>query len=131
MKRFAIWDKKSPVITISGRVYTAEAWIKEHPSHGLENITAVLSAGEVNGEYHFTLGQLETNYGMKGCDFSKCTTAEEKLEAIEAFLDAREVAEAEAIAEEKARADMQADSLASIAASLEYQNMMSLEDVEG
>lgn len=130
MKRFAIWDKKSPVIAISGKVYTADEWIKEHPSHGLENITAVLSTSEVNGEFNFTLGQLESLYG-RGCDFSKCTTAEEKLEVIEAYLDAKEIAEAEAIAEEKARADMQADSLVSIAASLEYQNMMTLPDVEG
>lgn len=130
MKRYAIWNRKDPVISISGMVYTPDAWIKEHPSFGLDHITPILSAGEINGEYFFTLGQLESLYARQGCDFSACTTAEEKLATMEAFDDAREVAEKQAIAEEKARADMQADSLLSIAASLEYQNMMTLPDVE-
>ena len=130
MKRFAIWDKKSPIITVSGKVYTAGAWIEEHPSLGLDNITAICAAGEINGGFYATLGQLVGNYEAQGCDFSGCETAEEKLNVIEAFLDAREIAEAEAVAEAKAREDMQVDSLVSIAASLEYQNMMSLDDVE-
>lgn len=131
MKRFAIWNKEDPIITPSGKVFTAKEWMDEYPSFKLDNITAICAAGEVNGGCHFTLGQLVDNYERQGCDFSGCETAEEKLEAIESFLDAREVAEAEAIAEAKAREEMQADALASIAAQLEYQSMMTLPDVEG
>lgn len=131
MKRYAIWNKKDPVYTLAGEKLTASEWIDRYKVAGKENVTVLLSAGAVNGEY---FGILETEVSRcerLGCDFSACTTDEEKLAAIEAFEDAREAAELEAIAEARARENMQADSLASIAASLEYQNMMTLEDVEG
>jgi hypothetical protein len=73
-------------------------------------------------------------YTKEGCDFSSCKTAEAKLAAIEAFEDEREAkarAEAqEAAAREAANAELNAMSMASIAAQLEYQNMMTLDDVE-
>lgn len=131
MKRYAIWDKKSPIITPVGEVLTPEQWIERHPMFGLDNITAICAAGEVNGGFYMTLGQMVNNYTLKGCDFSACNTDEEKLAAIEAFIDARAAAEAEALAEARAREDVQADALASIAAQLEYQSMMTLPDVEG
>ena len=73
-------------------------------------------------------------YEKEGCDFSTCTTPEEKLATIEAFEDARE-ATARAKAEEDAankaaNEELNASSLASIAASMEYQNMMTLPDEE-
>lgn len=73
-------------------------------------------------------------YTANGCDLSNCNTPEETLAAIELFdknvrlqeeQNARRSAEAEA-----ANAELSATSLASIAAQLEYQNMMTLEDVE-
>lgn len=130
MRKYAIWDKKSPVIMPSGQVLTPAEYKEMFPMFKLEHITAICHAGDVNGSFYSTLGQLVDHYTLKGCDFSSCTTDEEKLAAIEAFDDAQEKAEAEAIAEAKAREDMQADSLVSIAASLEYQNMMTLPDVE-
>lgn len=130
MKRYAIWNKKDKIITVVGEVLTAEQWIARYPVAGEPNITVICSAGECNGAFFGTLGQMVSRYENEGCDFSACTSDEEKLAAIEAFDDAREAAEAEAIAEAKAREGMQADSLASIAASLEYQNMLTLEDVE-
>lgn len=131
MKRYAIWNKKDKIITTIGEVLTADEWIKRYPVAGEPNITVLCAAGECNGAFFGTLGQMVSRYESEGCDFSSCTTDEEKLAAIEAFDDVRAVAEAEAAAEAKIREEMQADSLASIAASLEYQNMMSLEDVEG
>lgn len=68
----------------------------------------------------------------RGCDFSACNTAEQKLAAIEAFenkCNADAAAEAKAEAE-AANAELTAMSMASIAAQLEYQNMMTLEDVK-
>lgn len=126
-KKYAIWNKKDPIITPIGEVLTAEQWIERYPVAGLDTVTVLCGAGEINGAFFGTLGQMVTLYENEGADFSACTTDEEKLAVIEAFDDAREAREREAAAE----AAVKADSLASIAASLEYQNMLTLEDVEG
>ena len=129
-KKYAIWNKTDKIYTPAGEVLTASQWIERYPIAGESKITVLCSAGDLNGAFFGTLGTMVMQYERLGCDFSKCKTDEEKLATIEAFDDAREVAEKQAIAEEKARADIQADSLLSIAASLEYQNMMTLPDVE-
>lgn len=131
MKRYAIWNKKDAIITPKGEVLTAEQWMERYPVAKEPNITVLCAAGECNGAFFGTLGSMVAQYEKADCDFSKCTTDEEKLAAIEAFDDAREKAEAEALAEAKANEEVQAMSLASIAASLEYQNMLTLDDVEG
>lgn len=41
MKRYAIWDKVSPVIVPTGAVFTAEQWKEKHPVAALESITVV------------------------------------------------------------------------------------------
>lgn len=123
--KYAIWNKKDPIITPVGEVLSAEQWIERYPVAGLDSITVVCAAGEINGAFFSTLGQMASMYEDNGCDFSACVTAEDKLAAIEAFDKARNEASAAATNE-----DLTATSLASIAASLEYQNMMTLEDVE-
>ena len=128
-KKYAIWNKKDPIITPIGEVLTAEQWIERYPMAGLAHITVLCAAGEINGAFFGTLGQMVTLYENEGADFSACTTDEEKLAVIEAFDDAREAREREAAAEAAAKADMQADSLASIAASLEYQSLMQAAEV--
>ena len=134
MKKYAIWNKKDPILTPIGEVLTAENWIERYPIAGVESITVVCAAGEINGAFFGTLGQIVDLYTKQGCDFSSCVTAEDKLAAIEAFDDAREAeqaAQAKAQAEAKAAAeDLTATSLASIAASMEYQNLLTLEDME-
>lgn len=134
MKKYAIWNKDDPILTPIGEVLSAEQWIERYPIAGVEHITVVCAAGEINGGFFGTLGQMVDMYAKQGCDFSACETAEEMLAAIEAFDDARE---AEQAAQAKARAEaaaineeLTAASLASIAASMEYQNMLTLEDVE-
>ena len=134
MKKYAIWNKQDPIITPIGEVLTAEQWIERYPVAGVPTITVICAGGEINGAFFGTLGQMVEIYEKQGCDFSACETAEDKLAAIEAFEDARE-AEAQAYAKaqaetEAANAEMSATSLASIAAQLEYQNMMTLDDVE-
>ena len=116
MKRYAIWDKKSPVIVPTGKVFTAEQWKEKYPAAALESITVVCAAGEVNGGFFGTLGQMEQMYAAQGCDFSAGQTAEEKLEAIEAFEDAMNTPSNEPTTDER------------IAAALEYQVMASLPD---
>ena len=134
MSRYAIWNKKDPIITPIGEVLTAEKWIERYPIAGVDTITVVCAGGEINGGFFGTLGQMVEMYAQEGCDFSACETAEEKLATIEAFEDERNAkanAEAKAQAEAEAtNAVLSASSLASIAAQLEYQNMMTLEDIE-
>ena len=130
MKKYAIWNKHDPIITPIGEVLTAEQWIKRYPVAGLENITVVCAAGEINGAFFGTLGNLVNTYELQGCDFSSCESPEDKLMAIEAFEKKREE---EAAAAAKAKEDaenLNTASLASIAASMEYQNMLTLDDVE-
>lgn len=134
MNKYAIWNKKDPILTPIGEVLTAEQWINRYPIAGVPSITVICAAGEINGGFFGTLGQMVDLYTKHGCDFSACETAEDKLAAIEAFDDAREAeqaAQAKIHAEATAtNEELTATSLASIAASMEYQNMLTLDDVE-
>lgn len=134
MNKYAIWNKTDHILTPIGEVLSAEKWIERYPIAGVDSITVVCAGGEINGAFFGTLGQMVDMYTKEGCDFSACETAEDKLAAIEAFEDAREAESAaaaqEAAATEATNAEMTATSLASIAASMEYQNMLTLEDVE-
>lgn len=134
MSRYAIWNKKDPIITPIGEVFTADQWIAKYPVAGINTITVVCGGGEINGSFFGTLGQMVESAAIDGCDFSLCATAEDKIAAIEAFENAKN---AEMIAASKAKAEADAyiaeqtaASLASIAASMEYQNMLTLEDTE-
>lgn len=116
MKRYAIWDKVSPIITPIGEVLTAEQWKSRYPVAALDSITVICAAGEINGAFFGTLGQMVQMYSAQGADFSACTTDEEKLEVIEAFEDAMNAPSTEPTTDER------------IAAALEYQVMASLPD---
>lgn len=116
MKRYAIWDKKSPVIVPTGKVFTADQWKEKYPVAALDSITVVCAAGEVNGGFFGTLGQMEQMYAARGADFSACETAEDKLAVIEAFEDALNTPSDEPTTDER------------IAAALEYQVLASLPD---
>lgn len=132
--KYAIWNKQDPILTPIGEVLTAEQWIERYPIAGVPSITVICAAGEINGAYFGTLGQMVEMYTTQGCDFSSCETAEDKLAAIDAFEEAKAAAAAVARQEKQSNdafnAELTATSLASIAASMEYQNMLTLEDVE-
>lgn len=124
MKRYSIWNKKDPVITPVGEVFTAEQWISRYPVAGLPTITVICAVGEVNGAFFGTLGQMVELYTSQGCVFDNCHTPEQKLAAIEAFEDAQE-------AEAKAAAIAAANAISTderIAAALEAQVMMAMPD---
>ena len=103
LKRYAIWDKTSDVITPSGEVFTPEQWIERYPV--ARALTTVCSAGEINGGYFGILSQMVQLYTEAGADFSGATTDEEKLEVIEAFEDARNEEAANYISDETRTAD--------------------------
>ena len=118
LKRYAIWDKQTTIITPIFEVLTPEQWIERYPVAAIPTITVVCGAGEINGSFFGTLGQMVQTYEAMGCDFSACTTDEEKLEAIEAFEDMMNTPSDEPTTDER------------IAAALEYQVMSSLPDEE-
>lgn len=120
MAKYAIWNKKDNILTPIGEVLTAEQWIQRYPIAGIENITVICASGEINGAFFGTLGQMVDLYSNKGCDFSACTTDQEKLDAIEAFED-----ELEALAKAKSEA-ISTDER--IAAALEAQVLMAMPD---
>lgn len=114
LKRYAIWDKQSPIITPIGEVLSPEQWIERYPAAGVAFITVVCAAGEINGGFFGTLGQMVQMYEAQGADFSEATTDIEKLEVIEAFEDAMNQPDNTPTAEER------------IAAALELQNVMAM-----
>ena len=126
MAKYAIWNKKDTILTPIGEVLPAEKWIERYPIAGVDSITVICAAGEINGAFFGTLGQMVDMYEKQGADFSSCETAEDKLAVIEAFEDSLNAVDETAVSNE----ELTATSLASIAASMEYQNMMTLEDAE-
>ena len=130
MSKYAIWNKKDPILTPIGAVFTADEWIAKYPVAALDSITVVCAGGEINGAFFGTLGQMVESYTKDGCDFSACVTADDKLAAMELFDDVRNAEALERAQAEAMNAEMTATSLASIAASMEYQNMLTFDDVE-
>ena len=112
-KKYAIWNKKDPIITPIGEVLSAEEWIKRYPVAGIDTITVVCSAGEINGGFFGTLGQMKLMAENNGATFEDNLSNEELLAAIEKFEnELHNPTSVEPTAEER------------IAAALEYQNMM-------
>lgn len=118
MKRYAIWDKESSIITPIGEVLTAAQWKERYPVANLDSVTVVCSAGEINGGFFGTLAQMKQIWEAQGVDFSGCTTNEEVLELIEASEDAANAPSTEPTAEERT------------AAALEYANVLNSPDAE-
>lgn len=125
-KRYAIWDKQTDIITPVGEVLTPEQWIARRPIAGISSVTVVCSAGEINGGFFGTLGQMVQIWENQGADFSDCETDEARLERIEALEDEANHPSSDTVSSE----ELTATSLASIAASLEYQNLLTLDDEE-
>lgn len=126
MAKYAIWNKKDDIITPIGKIFTAEQWKEEYPIAAIDGITIVCAAGMINGAFFGILNQMVENYEELGVDFSNCTTDEEKLALIEEFEKPKIELNTSSISNE----ELTATSLASIAASLEYQNLLTLDDVE-
>lgn len=125
MSRYAIWNKTDEVYTPSGERFTAEQWKERYPIAAIETMKIVCGGGVLNGAFFGVLSEMVDMYTKYGCDFSNCVEDQEYLDAIEAFEDERNKPK-EGVSNE----ELTATSLASIAASMEYQNMMTLPDVE-
>lgn len=94
-KRYVIWDKECDVITPIGEALTPEQWIARRPIAGI--VTTVVAGGTINGAFFGVYGEMVDAYEKLGCDFSACTTEQEHLDAIEAYEDALNKADAEGL----------------------------------
>lgn len=102
LKRYAIWNRQDDIYTpgvnkeLKGLTYSTAAgtarysaaeWLEIHPVP--PTATVVCAAGDYNGAFFSTVGQMVAIYASRGVDFSACSTDTEKLEAIEAWEDAQ------------------------------------------
>ena len=134
MSKYKIWNGTDTVYTFGAPYkFTPEQWKEKYPWSEVESCV-ISGEGAINGAFCMPLSNMIANATKMGCDFSTCTTDEEKLATLEAFENAKEAEAAEAARvaaeNEAATAKMNASSLASIAASMEYQNMLTLPDEE-
>lgn len=116
MSKYAIWDKKSDIITPVGTVFTAEEWKNRYPV-AKTNLEIVCGGGVINGSIFGVLDSMVDTYEKKGCDFSNCKTSQDKLDAIEKFEDSY-ASQTSITVEER------------IAAALEAQVMMAMDNEE-
>lgn len=130
LKRYAIWDKQTTIITPIYEVLTPEQWIERYPVAAVPSITVVCGAGEVNGSFFGTLGQMVQMYEGMGADFSACTTDEEKLEVIEAFEDMMNTPSGEPSPEVRQAEALEAIASGATAESTEVVNALLGEDEE-
>lgn len=103
LKRYAIWDKQSNVITPVGEVLSPQQWIDRYPVAA--QLTTVCSAGDINGGFFGVLSQMKLMYENQGADFSGATTDEEILEVIEAFEDEQNTPDPNFVSDETRTAD--------------------------
>lgn len=128
LKRYAIWNKKDMILTPVGEVLTAEQWIERYPIAGVPSVTVVCGAGEINGAFFGTLGQMVQMWESQGYDFSSCTTDEEKLEMIEAIENEINTPSTEPTTEERTAAALEAIASGSTSESTAVVNALLGED---
>lgn len=83
MARYAIWDKKTDIITPIGEVLSPEEWMKRYPVARI--MTTLCGAGTINGSFFGVFANMKEQYEMRGCDFSDCNTEQEMLDKMEIF----------------------------------------------
>mgnify|MGYP000520814186 CR=1 FL=1 len=104
MKRYAIWNKRDPILTPIGEVLTAEEWIDRYPIAGMRlGHSCLRRRGDQRRVFRHS-GQMVQMYEAQGADFSGCETAEDKLAVIEAFEDERNKPSTEPTVEERTAA---------------------------
>lgn len=87
MARYQIWNKTDKIITPIGEVLTPEQWIERYPMAQILDI--IIGGGAINGNVCMEYTTTIDTYQQMGCDFSKCISKQDHLNAIEAFEDAQ------------------------------------------
>ncbi len=85
MARYAIYDNKSPVYTLTGEELTAEQWLNRYP--WAKRGKMIVGGGLINGTVAIVFDDYVAMMRKAGCDFSGCETDQDYLDAIEAFED--------------------------------------------
>lgn len=134
MSKYQIWNGTDTIYTYGPPYkFTPEQWLEQYP--WAEVSPCVISGeGAINGAFCMPLAEMVSQASKRGCDFSACAADAEKLAVLEAFEDEQEAIDKAKFAEadeiKSMNDELTATSLASIAASMEYQNMLTLEDIE-
>lgn len=84
-KLYQLWDKKSDIITPSGKEFTAEEWMQRYPWTRRPGTEMVITAGEINGGRADNLNMLATMYSAQGLEIPEGATAQEILDLVEAW----------------------------------------------
>ena len=124
MAKYVVWNKTDNIYTPVGECLTPEEWIDRYGWINNPAAVPVVAGGLINGAFSGELSQMVDVCTKHGVDFSSCTTNEEILAAIEYFEDNPPTSDA------VSNEELTATSQASIAASMEYQNMLTLDDAE-
>lgn len=118
MSKYQIWDKQSNVFTPIGENLTPEEWIGRYGWIGNPVAVPVVAGGIINGAFIGELSEMKAMCEKMGAVFTEGISNEELLAEIETFEDEMNKPSTEASTEER------------IAAALEAQVMMSMEDME-
>lgn len=124
MAKYAVWNKTDSIYTPVGECLTPEQWIGRYGWINNPAAVPVVAGGLINGAFSGELSQMVDIYTKQGADFSSCTANEEILAVIEDFEDNPPTSDT------VSNEELTATSLASIAASMEYQNILTLDDAE-
>lgn len=87
LKRYAIWDKTSHVYTPAGEDLTPEEWIGRYTWINALGAVPIVAKGLINGGFCGELSQMKDFAEDAGAVFDEELSAEELLEAIEAWED--------------------------------------------
>lgn len=85
MSKYIIWDKVSPVYTLSGRKYTPEEWIEQYAWADIPGVKMIISGGSINGAIAIEFSATKEYYKKQGCEFTDDMTDQEVLDKMEEF----------------------------------------------
>ena len=112
MGKYKLWNKVDIIYTYGAPYkFTPAQWLQQFPWAEVEPCV-ISGEGVVNGAFCMPYSDFIAKRARDGCDFSGCETAQEHLDAIEAFEAAMSAPSTEPTAEER------------IAAAMEYQNAL-------
>lgn len=113
--RYKVWDKQETLVTPIGEVLTADQVKAKFPMAALPNFEFIICDAPISMGVFMELEQTKSHYKNLGVEITEGMTGQEVCDAITQFEEIKPVPEPSA--EER------------IAASLEFQNMLSLDSI--
>ena len=115
MGKYKFWNKSDKLYTPSGAVFTAEEYLAMNAWAGIDGVKCIIANAPINCAVFFEFGAYRDLCVKQGMVIPEGATDNEVLELISEWED--RVVEPESTAEER------------IAAALEYQNLVSMDDI--